>query len=47
MLMEPAMRIVQERAMKTPRDVVQISLAQLGTNAGLIGAGALIYYYRQ
>src|SRR5258706_2430453 len=47
MLMEPAMRIVQERAMKTPRDVVQISLAQLGTNVGLVGAGALIYYYNR
>ena len=47
MLMEPALRIVQERAMKTPRGVVQISLAQLGTNVGLTGAGALIYYYSQ
>jgi glucokinase len=46
MLMEPALRIVQERAMKAPRDVVQISIAQLGTNTGLIGAGALIYYYQ-
>ena len=45
MLMEPVLRIVQERAMKAPRDAVQISLAQLGTNVGLIGAGALIYYY--
>jgi len=33
--------------MKTPRDVVQISLAQLGTNVGLVGAGALIYYYNR
>lgn len=45
MLMEPVLRIVQERAMKAPRDAVQISIAQLGTNVGLIGAGALIYYY--
>ncbi|HZU67523.1 MAG TPA: ROK family protein [Ktedonobacteraceae bacterium] len=45
MLMEPALRIVQERAMKAPREAVQISLAQLGTNVGLIGAGGLIYYY--
>ncbi len=43
MLMEPALRIVQERAMKAPRDSVRIELAQLGINAGLIGAGALIY----
>ncbi len=42
-LMEPALRIVQERAMKAPRDSVRIELAQLGINAGLIGAGALIY----
>ena len=42
--MEPALRIVQERAMKVPRDAVKIVLAQLGTNTGLVGAGALIYY---
>ncbi len=45
MLMEPALRIVQERAMKVPRESVRIVLAQLGANAGLIGAGALIYYH--
>ncbi len=45
MLMEPALRIVQERAMKVPRERVQIVLAQLGTNTGLVGAGALIYYH--
>jgi glucokinase len=43
MLMEPALRIVQERAMKAPREAVQIVQAQLGTNVGLIGAGALVY----
>jgi glucokinase len=43
MLMEPALRIVQERAMKAPREAVQIVQAQLGTNEGLIGAGALVY----
>lgn len=43
MLMEPALRIVQERAMQAPRDSVSIELAQLGRNAGLVGAGALIY----
>jgi glucokinase len=47
MLMEPALRVVQERAMKVPRDAVQIVQAQLGTNVGLIGAGALIYYHNQ
>lgn len=45
MLMEPALRIVQERAMKVPRERVQIVLAHLGTNTGLVGAGALIYYH--
>jgi len=45
MLMEPALRVVQERAMKVPRESVRIVQAQLGANAGLIGAGALIYYY--
>lgn len=47
MLMEPALRVVQERAMKVPRERVQIVLAQLGANAGLVGAGALIYYHQQ
>jgi glucokinase len=45
MLMEPALRIVQERAMKAPRDAVRIKLAQFGINVGLIGAGALVYYH--
>jgi glucokinase len=45
MLMEPALRVVQERAMKVPRESVRIVQAQLGANVGLIGAGALIYYY--
>lgn len=43
MLMEPALRIVHERAMKAPRDSARIELAQLGRNAGLVGAGTLIY----
>jgi glucokinase len=45
MLMEPALRIVQERAMKMPRDAVRILLAELGANVGLVGAGTLVYYY--
>jgi glucokinase len=43
MLMEPALRVVQERTMKAPRDSARITLAQLTRNAGLIGAGALVY----
>ena len=45
MLIEPALRVVQERAMKVPREAVRIVQAQLGDNAGLVGAGALIYYH--
>jgi len=45
MLMEPALRVVQEHTMKAPYDAVRIVEAQLGTNVGLIGAGALIYYH--
>jgi len=44
LLMEPALRVVQERAMKAPREAVRIMQAQLGANVGLIGAGALVYY---
>jgi glucokinase len=43
-LVQPALRIVQERAMTVPRDAVRIVLAELGANTGLIGAGALIYH---
>ncbi|MGH2482517.1 MAG: ROK family protein, partial [Ktedonobacteraceae bacterium] len=44
MLMEPALRIISERAMKAPYEAVQIRMAELGTNAGLVGAGGLVYY---
>lgn len=47
MLMEPALRVVQERAMQVPREAVRIVQAQLGENVGLIGAGALIYYHNK
>ncbi len=47
LLMEPALRIVRERAMKVPREAVRIVLAELGVNAGLVGAGALIYYHNR
>lgn len=43
-LVQPALRIVQERAMAVPRDAARIVLAELGVNTGLIGAGALIYH---
>lgn len=44
-LIEPALRIVQDRAMAVPRDAVRIVPAELGANTGLVGAGALIYHY--
>ena len=44
LLLDPALRIVEERTMLVPRRAAQISLAQLGHDVGLVGAGALIYY---
>ncbi len=43
-LLAPARRIIQERAMRVPRACVRIALAELGSDVGLVGAGALIYY---
>ncbi|GAC1364372.1 MAG: ROK family protein [Ktedonobacteraceae bacterium] len=43
-LLAPALRIVEERAMSVPGNVVQIVLAELGPDVGIIGAGALTYY---
>ncbi len=43
LLMEPALRMVQERTMRISYKAVRIVQAQLGIDAGLIGAGALIY----
>jgi glucokinase len=45
LLLEPALRLVRERTMSVPRTAARITLAELGVNTGLIGAGALIYYY--
>ena len=47
MLLEPATRIVQERTMHANQAEARILPAQLGANTGLIGAGALPYYYQQ
>jgi glucokinase len=46
LLIEPARRIVAERAMQVPRESVQIVMAELGSDTGLVGAGALPNYYR-
>lgn len=43
-LLDPARRIVEQRAMSVPREAVRIVLAELGINVGLVGAGALIYH---
>lgn len=43
LLLEPALRIVQERTMRVPGEAVRVLLAELEPNAGLIGAGALMY----
>jgi glucokinase len=44
LLLEPARRIIEKLTMKVPRQAVRIVLAQLGSDVGLVGAGALIYY---
>jgi glucokinase len=43
LLMKPALQVVETRAMRVPYKAVQIVQAGLGVDAGLIGAGALIY----
>lgn len=47
MLTEPALKVVQERAMRANREKARIVQARLGGNAGLIGAGALLSYYAE
>ncbi|HEV2655470.1 MAG TPA: ROK family protein, partial [Ktedonobacteraceae bacterium] len=42
MLIEPARRVVEARAMPVPRDAAHIVMAELGTDTGLVGAGALL-----
>jgi len=46
LLLAPARQIVATRAMRVPREAVRIILAELGNDAGLIGAGALVYQNR-
>ena len=42
MLIEPARRVVEARAMPVPRDAARIVMAELGNDTGLVGAGALL-----
>jgi len=47
LLLEPAIRIVEERTMHFPRDAVRIVMAELGADVGLVGAGALVHSSKQ
>src|SRR6185312_12434894 len=47
LMMEPALKVVKEHAMQANMAQARIVAAQLGGNAGLVGAGALPAYYRQ
>ncbi|MDQ2888213.1 MAG: ROK family protein, partial [Chloroflexota bacterium] len=42
LLIEPARRVVEARAMPVSRDAARIVMAELGTDTGLVGAGALL-----
>ena len=44
LLLEPALRIVRARAMRVPYKDAHIALAHMDTEAGLVGAGALVYH---
>lgn len=43
LLIKPALQIVRERTMRVACNAVRIEPARLGINAGLVGAGALVY----
>src|SRR5436305_1644359 len=47
LLLEPARRTIEERAIKLLHETTRIVMAELGPDAGLVGAGALIYYYKR
>ena len=46
MLLRPARKVIEERAFRLPAQSVRIVRAQLGSNAGIIGAAAYVYDYR-
>lgn len=46
LLIKPALQVVEARTMQIPREAVRIVMAELGNDAGLVGAGALLYYYQ-
>ncbi|HET8912944.1 MAG TPA: ROK family protein [Ktedonobacteraceae bacterium] len=45
LILDPARRIVAERAMRHPLKAVTIEVSDLGGDVGLIGAGALVYHF--
>src|SRR5436305_51018 len=47
LLLEPVRRTIEERAIKVLHEATRIVMAELGPDAGLVGAGALIYYYKR
>lgn len=47
LLLAPARQVVEKRAMQLPREAVRIVLAELGSDVGLVGAGALHYYHQE
>ncbi len=47
LIMEPALKVVQKHAMRANMVKTRIVAAQLGGNAGLVGAGALPSYYQK
>jgi len=46
MLLNPAEKVIKERAFRLPAQTVRIVRARLGSNAGIIGAAAYVYDHR-
>jgi glucokinase len=46
MLLKPARKVMKERAFRLPAQTVRIVRARLGSNVGIIGAAAYVYFQR-
>jgi glucokinase len=46
MLLDPAEKVIKERAFRLPAQSVRVVRARLGSNAGIIGAAAYVYDHR-
>jgi glucokinase len=46
MLLNPARKVIKERAFRLPSQSVRVVRANLGSNAGIIGAAAYVYDHR-